>query len=415
MPWGTTSPKPKSEQYSTSAIGDDPDPENWKWTTLLLVNKELHGEVASVVYRRIEMRIILTTDTTFNLGHSITLASLDDPSLRYLQHVGAFNEITHCNRGDGPRMPPPPPIHLLQLSLLGSMKKNARYFTGQHLNSGHQNGGSQSAPPTPPAALPSSATAPGATPFPQPAPLGQQFTPWLTPMEADKVVQRDRAMRYGAAAAGFDPAEFSRDHRTLIARAMCLAPSAGRLRTVQIFVPAADGAAQGGWAWPVGEKARRGVAKVSVVVAVQVRRFLWWDGEANRRGFAADVERLAAAADDVVARLNAAGLRCEMTVDMVFRTMDVQMEWEAATKLMLPFERYKGVMFPEFQRLAWFNPRSNGGKRDLVVDGILQGASGDPHVLEFSEKLKLWKKKRRGDDPASQNPSRHEQAGAESK
>ena len=410
MPWGTTSPKPKSEQYSTTAIGDDPDPENWNWTTLLLVNKELHDEVASVVYRRIEMRIILTTDTTFNLGHSITLASLDDPSLLYLQHVGAFNEIISCHRGDGPRIPRPP-LHLLQLSLLESAKKNARHFTRQHLNSGHQNGGSPSALPTSAAALPSSATALGATHFAPPAPLARP----LTPREAHEAVQRGRAIRYGAAAAGFDPAEYSRDHRMLIARAMCLAPSAGRLRTVQIFVPAADGAAQGGWAWPVGEKARRGVAKVSVVVAVQVRRYLWWDGEANRRGFAADVERLAAAADDVVARLNAAGLRCEMTVDMVFRTTDVQMEWEAATKLMLPFERYKGVMFPEFQRLAWFNPRSNGGKRDLVVDGILQGASGDPHVLEFSEKLKIWKKKRRGDDPASQNPSRHEQAGAESK
>jgi len=93
------------------------------------------------------------------------------------------------------------------------------------------------------------------------------------------------------------------------------------------------------------------------------------------------------------------GVRCEMTVDMVFTSIGGQMEWEATKKLLLPFERYRGLTFPEFQRLVWLNLRESG-KQDLVVDRILQGTSEDPQALEFSEKLKLWKKLRCY-DPAS--------------
>jgi hypothetical protein len=50
--------------------GNERNKEEWHWTVLLRVNREMHDEVASLVYCSMELCLLLTTDETLDKNHN---------------------------------------------------------------------------------------------------------------------------------------------------------------------------------------------------------------------------------------------------------------------------------------------------------------------------------------------------------
>lgn len=73
QPWHAQSRKSKRKHTEIQAGGGNGDERNkgdWHWTVLLRVNKEMHDEVAHLVYCNMELCLLLTTDPTLNENYN---------------------------------------------------------------------------------------------------------------------------------------------------------------------------------------------------------------------------------------------------------------------------------------------------------------------------------------------------------